>query len=150
MTTEYAKPLPRPTAVSQEFWAAARRHELRLQRCRSCGAHIFYPRAFCPACLSDSLEWTSVSGRGKVYSFTVVRRAMHPAFRPDVPYVLAIVELEEGPRLTTNIVGCDPSDVRVDMPVDVVFDDVTPEVTLVKFQPSHLSGEGREAGDQEE
>ncbi len=136
MTTDYAKPLPRPTAVSQEFWNAARGHELRLQRCRGCGQYIFYPRVFCPACLSDSLDWVTVSGRGRVYSFTVVRRAMHPGFRPDVPYVLAIVELEEGPRLTTNVVGCAPSDVRVEMPVEVVFDDVTPEVTLVKFRPS--------------
>jgi uncharacterized OB-fold protein len=150
MTTDYAKPLPRPTAVSREFWAAARRHELRVQRCRACGQHIFYPRVFCPACLSDGLEWVNVSGRGRVYSFTVVRRAMHPAFRPDVPYVLAIVELEEGPRLTTNIVGCDPLDVRVDMPVEVVFDDVTPEVTLVKFRPSRLRREEKEAGHQEE
>lgn len=135
-TTEYAKPLPRATAVSQEFWQAARRHELRLQRCRQCDEHIFYPRVVCPKCLSDGLEWVAVSGRGKVYSFTVVRRAMHPAFRADVPYVYGIVELEEGPRLTTNIVGCRPEDVRVDMAVEVVFDDVTPEVTLVKFRPS--------------
>jgi hypothetical protein len=75
---------------------------------------------------------------------------MHPGFRPDVPYVLAIVELEEGPRLTTNIVGCEPSDVRVDMPVEVAFDDVTPEVTLVKFRPSRLKRDEKEAGYQEE
>jgi uncharacterized OB-fold protein len=77
----------------------------------------------------------AVSGGGKVYSFTIVRRAMNPAFAEDVPYVYAIVELDEGPRLMTNIVGCAPEDVRVDMPVKAVYDRVTSEITLLKFQP---------------
>ena len=135
MTTGYRKPLPRPTPQSAEFWKGAQAHQLRIQRCRDCGQHVFYPRSVCPFCLSEHLEWVRVSGRGKVYSYTVVRRSMHPAFQEDVPYVLAIVELEEGPRLTTNIVACPPDEVRVDMPVEVAFDDVTGEVTLVKFKP---------------
>lgn len=148
MTTDYSKPLPRPTPVSQEFWEGARRHELRLQRCTGCGEHIFYPRVVCPSCLSDGLEWVTASGKGKVYSYTVVRRAMHPSFRPDVPYVYAIVELEEGPHMPTNIVGCSHDDVSVDMPVEVVFDDVTEKMTLVKFRPPlTLSPEGAEAGE---
>ena len=129
------RPLPRPSPVSQPFWEGTKARELRLHRCRDCGRHIFYPRSLCPFCLSESLDWTLAGGRGKVYSYTVVRRAAHPAFRDDVPYVLAIVELEEGPRLTTNIVNCGLEDVRVDMPVTATYDDITPEVTLLKFEP---------------
>lgn len=134
-TEEYRKPLPQPGETSRPFWAGTQAHELRLQRCRDCGKHIFYPRPICPFCLSEHLEWVTASGKGKVYSYTVVRRALHPAFKDDVPYVLAIVELDEGPRLTTNIVGARPEDVRVDMPVRATYDDVTPDVTLLKFEP---------------
>jgi uncharacterized OB-fold protein len=132
----YVKPLPKPSKVSAPFWAAARRHELVLQRCENCRAFIYYPRPRCPNCLGDRLDWQRVSGRGVVYSYTVVRRAMSRAFG-DAPYVLAIVELEEGPRLTTNIVA-EPNAVRIGMKVRARFDDVTPECTLVKFEPAEL------------
>ena len=135
MPSEYRKPLPRPSAVSQPYWDALNGGKVRIQRCAACGEHVFYPRPYCPACLSEALEWVAVSGRGRVYSFTVVRRAMNPAFAEDVPYVYAIVELEEGPRLMTNVVGCPPEDVRVDMPVKAVYDRVTSEITLLKFEP---------------
>lgn len=131
----YRKPLPEPSESTRPFWEGTRAHELRLQRCRDCRKHIFYPRLVCPFCLSDNLDWVIASGKGKVYSYTVVRRAMHPAFREDVPYVLAIVQLEEGPRITTNIVGVPPQEVRVDMPVRAAYDDVTPDLTLLKFEP---------------
>lgn len=132
--SEYLKPLPRPTPASRPFWEAARRHELMLQRCGGCRAFIYYPRDRCPHCLSDKLAWERVSGRGSVYSYTVVYRASSRAFA-DAPYVLAIVELQEGPRMTTNIVA-PPDQIRVGMPVTVFFDDVTPEHTLVKFKPA--------------
>ena len=131
--SEYAKPLPKPTPTSQPFWDAARRHQLSLQRCAACGKFIYYPRERCPHCFSDKLGWESVSGRGKVYSYTVVRRASSRAFAE--PYVLAIVELDEGPRMTTIIVAA-PESVKVGMPVAVHFDDVTPDRTLVKFKPA--------------
>jgi uncharacterized OB-fold protein len=131
---DYIKPLPKPSPISRPFWEAARRHQLMLQRCAACGKFIYYPRPRCPHCFSDRLEWREVSGRGKVYSYTVVRRASSRAFA-DGPYVLAIVELEEGVRMTSNIVA--PAEaVRVEMPVRVHFDDVTPEHTLVKFKPA--------------
>jgi uncharacterized OB-fold protein len=130
--SEYTKPLPRPTPTSRPFWEAARRHELSLQRCAACKAFIYYPRERCPHCFSDRLSWERVSGRGKVYSYTVVRRASSRAFAE--PYVLAIVELEEGPRMTTNIDAA-PESVKVGMPVVAQFEDVTPECTLVKFRP---------------
>jgi uncharacterized OB-fold protein len=102
--SDYFKPLPKPTTTSRPFWEAARRHELMLQRCEACNQFIYYPRPRCPHCFSDRLQWRRAGGRGKVYSYTVVRRASSRLFA-DWPYVLAIVELEEGPRMTTNIVG---------------------------------------------
>lgn len=132
--SEYQKPLPRPSPISRPFWEAARRHELMLQRCGACGNFIYYPRARCPDCLSDRLEWTRCSGRGTLYSYTVVHRTPVRAFAGE-PYVLAIVELAEGPRMTTNIIG--PHDgLEVGMAVKAVFDDVTPDCTLVKFAPA--------------
>ena len=132
--SEYYKPLPKPSPTSRPLWDAARRHELTIQRCGACREYIFYPRDRCPKCFSDKLGWERVSGRGKVYSYTVVRRASSRHFA-DAPYVLAIVQLAEGPRMTSNIVA-PPDQVRVEMPVQVFFDDVTPDRTLVKFKPA--------------
>lgn len=134
--TEYKKPLPRPTATSLPFWQAAKRHALQIQRCSRCGGHIFYPRDICPECLASDLQWIEVSGKGVVYSYTIAQAPTHPAFAEDVPYVIAIVELAEGPRITTNIVGCKPEEVHVGMAVEATFEDVTPEITLVKFRPA--------------
>jgi uncharacterized protein len=131
---DYRKPLPKPSPTSRPFWEAARRHELRLQHCGACNHYVYYPRDRCPYCMADKLEWRDASGRGKVHSYTVVRRASTRSFA-DGPYVLAIVELDEGPRLTTNVVAA-PENVKVGMPVTVYFDDVTPEHTLVKFKPA--------------
>lgn len=132
--SDYTKPLPKPSPTSRPFWDAAKRHELMLQRCAGCSKFIYYPRDRCPYCFGDKLEWRPVSGKGKIYSYTVVRRASARSFA-DGPYVLAIVELAEGPRMTTNI-AAPPEQVRVDMPVTVHFDDVTPDRTLVKFKPA--------------
>lgn len=130
------KPLPRPTPASEPFWQAAKRHELHLQRCGSCGAYLFYPREVCAECLSSELSWVQVSGQGTVYSYTIAQAPTHPAFADDVPYIVAIVELAEGPRITTNIVDCELGAVHVGMPVVATYDDVTPEMTLVKFRPA--------------
>lgn len=134
--TKYTKPLPRIDEESKGFWEACQRHELYVQRCRACGSIRYYPRALCPACLGDDTEWVRCSGRGAVYTYTVTYQNQAPGFREALPYVLAYVELEEGVRLLTNIVGCEPDDVRIGMPVEVVFEDVTAEATLPKFQPS--------------
>jgi len=131
----YRKPLPRIDEETRGYWEALQRRELYFQRCRDCSTKRFYPRAVCPVCLSSATEWVRSSGRGTVYSFTVTHQNQAPGFREEVPYVLAYVELEEGPRLMTNVVGCAPDAVRIGMPVEVVFDDVTPEVTLAKFRP---------------
>jgi hypothetical protein len=131
----YRKPLPRLDEESRGYWEALARHELYVQRCRACGTKRFYPRALCPACLSSETEWLRASGRGTVYTFTVTHQNQAPGFREELPYVLALVELAEGVRLMTNIVGCPPDAVRIGMAVEVVFEDVTPEVSLPKFRP---------------
>lgn len=132
----YRKPLPRIDEESRGWWEALARRELYVQQCRGCGARRLPPRAVCPACLSTETEWLRASGRGTVYSFTVTHQNQAPGFRDEVPYVLAIVELVEGPRLLTNLVGCPPDALRIDMAVEVVFDDVTADVTLPKFRPT--------------
>ena len=134
---EYTGPLPVPTPETRPFWEAARRHELQIQACRACGTYLFFPRALCPRCFAADLEWRRVSGRGTLHTFTIVERGQR-GFPLATPYVLAVVELAEGPRMMTNLVGIepDPAKVRIGMPVEVVFDDVTPEVTLPRFRPA--------------
>ena len=133
------KLLPEPTPISRPFWEAARKHALSLQRCDKCAEYVFYPRGLCSHCGSAELTWTEVSGRGTVYSFTVARRPTMVGFQDEVPYVIAIVELDEGPRMTTNIVGCDPESVRIDMRVEAAFERESDEITLVKFRPVESS-----------
>lgn len=133
---DYRKPLPEPTPVSRPFWDAAREGRLLIQRSRRTGRAVFYPRAVSPFGPDDELEWFEASGRGTVYSYTVARRPTAPAWAEDGPYVIAIVELEEGAHMTSNIVECDPDRVRIGMPVEAVFEAVTPEFTLVKFRPA--------------
>jgi uncharacterized OB-fold protein len=137
-----ARPLPQPTRISAPFWRAAAEGRLLLQFCRPCRSFIYYPRPFCPSCWREDLEWREASGRGRVYTYTVVRRAATPAFADKVPYVLAIVELEEGPRMVTNIVGCRPEEVRVGMPVRAVFEKFSEDVGLVYFRPDEEGGHG--------
>ena len=127
-------PLPRPYQDTETYWAAARDHRFVIQHCKSCGKHQFYPRGVCSHCLSSDLEWHEASGKGTVYSFSVNHRAPHPGFSDEIPFVLAIVELEEGPRMMTNIVECNPDSVKIGMAVEVTFEDVTEEVTLPKFK----------------
>lgn len=147
MTGDMAAPhpfLPRPGTLTEPFWKAARRGELRVQRCSSCARHVFYPRLNCPHCGSAELQWVTASGRGTVFTFTVARRPTHPAFADRVPYVIGIVELEEGPRMTTNIVQCDPDSVYIGMPVKVVFEDADEKIALVYFRPADGPPESEE------
>ena len=132
---QYKKPLPRLDEESKGFWEGCQRHELYLQRCRGCGTLRYYPRALCPHCLADDPEWVLSSGRGSVYTYTVCYQNQAAGFRDELPYVLAYVELDEGVRMLTNIVGCRPEGVHIGMRVEVSFDDVTPEVSLPKFKP---------------
>jgi len=129
------KPIPTLTEDSKPYWEGCKRHELLIQRCEDCGHYRFPPSALCPKRMSMNTEWARVSGRGKVYSWTIFHYLYHPAFSQDIPYNVAIVELEEGPRLHTNIVGCSNEDIYIDMPVEVVFEDSSQEIALPKFRP---------------
>jgi uncharacterized OB-fold protein len=129
------KPIPRPAPESVPYWEAAKKHRLELPHCHACGKLWFPPSQSCPHCLAVDFSWEPVSGRGKVFSFVVFHRVYHPAFAQEVPYVVALVELEEGPRMLTNIVGVPVDKVTCEMPVKVVFDDVPEGVSVPKFTP---------------
>ena len=126
-----------PSVVTRPFWEATSEGRFLIQRCGACHEAIFYPRPACPSCGSSELSWEAASGTGTVHTFSIARRATHPRFTGDEPYVVAIVELAEGPHVTTNIVGCDPEDVSIGMPVELIFDDVGADgFALALFRPT--------------
>lgn len=136
------KVLPAPAPFVQPevktFWDATAEGKLLLPKCTDCGTLIWFPRPFCPECASTSVEWIQASGRGTIYSFTVNRRGVAdmPAYRAAGEYVLAYVELEEGPRMMTNIVDCDPNTVRIGQKVQLVFHDTGEGTALARFRPT--------------
>jgi uncharacterized OB-fold protein len=133
--SDYTKPLPRGEDMHGEFYQFCKQHELRFQRCQDCGAWRHMPRERCAACGSFNWSWELSSGQGQVGSWTVVHRAVHPGFAPDVPYATVITEMAEGVRMVSHVLDLDPEQLCVGLPVAVVFDDVTPEITLPKFRP---------------
>ncbi|MDQ0189482.1 Zn-ribbon domain-containing OB-fold protein [Alicyclobacillus cycloheptanicus] len=126
------RPIPVRDGDSTPFWNGVDQHELRIQQCQACAAYVFYPRSICPHCFSDQLIWNVSSGRGRIYSYTVVHRSFGP-FEQEAPFVVAIVELEEGVRMMTRIVG-PASQVKVDAPVRVTYERVDDDLTLPYFQ----------------
>ena len=132
----YQKPLPEFRPETKPYWDACKRHEFVLPKCKSCGKIFFYPRALCPVCMCQDLEWIKASGKAKVWTYAIHYMGPTPAYKGEPPYVIAMVDLQEGAKMMTNIVNCKPEDVRIGMDVEVVFDDVTPEVTLPKFKPA--------------
>ncbi len=132
MSTE--KPLPVIDHDSAPYWEAAREGRLDIPLCGDCGKHHFYPRAICPYCHSDKLRFDTVSGRGKVHTFTIARRPAGPAFADDVPYVVALIELDEGPRMMSRIQTDDPERVRIGTKVEVTFVKASDEVTFPYFR----------------
>ena len=134
--SDYQKPLPELTDENRPFWDACREGRLSMQKCRACG-HIRYPISrVCPNCLSEQTEWVSLSGRGEVMSRMVFHQVYHKAFSGDIPYNVVLVQLDEGPRMFSNVVGVPNDAVQVGMRVAVTFDAVTPEVTIPRFQPA--------------
>ena len=130
----YGKPLPRGEEFNGEFYRFCRQHELRFQRCQACGTWRHMPRESCQACGSFDWTWEPVAGTGEVFSWTVIHRALHPGFSEDLPYAAVVVELQEGVRIVSHVLDLPVDQLRVGLPVRVVFDDVTPEVTLPKFR----------------
>ena len=118
------RPVPYPSHISEPFWQACRRHELVIQHCDDCSTYVFYPRATCTSCGSAALTWKSISGRGTVFTFTIARRPTHRRLASRVPYVIAIIELDEGPRMTSTVVDCDVETLRIGRRVMVDFEDL--------------------------
>jgi uncharacterized OB-fold protein len=135
-STEYTKPLPVRTEENAPFWDSAKRHALEMQQCGGCGRFRYPVAEYCPRCLSPEFEWQPVSGKAELYSFIIVHQRYDPSFADDLPYNVAVVELEEGPRLVSNIVGIPNGEIRVGMPLSITYEDVTEEFTLPKFQPA--------------
>jgi len=131
---DYKKPLPHLDEENRWFWEACARHELYLQRCGACSTIRFYPRALCPSCLSSKTDYVRASGHGTVYTFTVTYQNQAAGFRDELPYVMAYVELDEGPRILTNVVNTPVGAVSIGMPVEVVFEDVDEGIAIPKFQ----------------
>lgn len=126
---------PPPAEVSRPYWEGCREGELRLQRCEHCDRYQFYPRIICSHCGGDRLQWRAASGRGRIASFTVVRRALSPAYT--APYVVALIDLEEGPRMMSAIVGAAPDTVRVGDAVSVRFESWGADHVLPVFTPTN-------------
>ena len=132
--TSIPQPLPVLEGFAKDFYEGCQRGELLFQRCSDCGAWRHVPRELCPDCGSWNWEWQASSGRGRVFTWTVIERALHPAFAEAVPFAAVVVELEEGVRLLSQVLDCPPDQLEMDMPVDVVFEGVTAEITLPKFR----------------
>ncbi|HLN16285.1 MAG TPA: OB-fold domain-containing protein [Acidimicrobiales bacterium] len=128
-------PKPPPTGDGVPFWAYAREHELRVQRCRDCGLHRFHPRPRCPRCRSEAADWVPCRGTGSVFSYTICYPPVLPAYASSVPYNVAVIELDEGPLMVSNVVDCPNEELEVGLPVEVCFVDVDEELTLPQFRP---------------
>ncbi|MGH3097278.1 MAG: Zn-ribbon domain-containing OB-fold protein [Streptosporangiales bacterium] len=134
--TSYRKPLPVTDALTEPYWQAANEGRLILQRCTACQRFQHYPRPHCVHCGTTDLEWAQASGRGSVHTFTVIHRNDAPGFADELPYVFAILQLDEGVRMAGNIFNVDPAEVRIGMPVRVCFDRATPELAIPQWQPA--------------
>jgi uncharacterized protein len=131
---QYERPVPVPNPGTAPYWKAAREHRLLLPRCLDCGKFHSYPRSRCPYCSSSKLEWTACSGRGFIYTYTEVFRAPSKAFAADLPYVIAIIELEEGPHLMTRLLTTDNKSIRIGQAATATFEDLDNEISLPVFR----------------
>ena len=128
--------LPAPDHETQPFWDAAREGRLLIKHCDACAKYHFYPRPFCPHCWNETVEWVEASGRATLYTWSVVHRNDLPPFGERVPYVAAVVDLAEGPRMMTNIVDCEFDALEIGMQLEALFDPISDEVTIVQFRPA--------------
>lgn len=131
----YFKPLPNPSKWSQAFWDGAKQHKLLLKKCSRCGKIDHPPYIYCSECWSEEHEWINASGQGKIYAFSTVLLGAPLEFTNDIPYTIAMVDLNEGPRMLTTIVNAKPEELKIGMDVEIIFDDITEGVTLPRFQP---------------
>ncbi len=128
------KILPVPDADSRPFWEGCREHKLRFQKCAACGEVRWPPSILCPHCHTQDTQWIEASGKGVIYTFAVYHQPFHPAFKHELPYVVAVVKLAEGPMMLTNIINSPPESLACDLPVRVAWDDLSEECSLPKFR----------------
>ena len=131
---EYSKPLPVIETWNAPYWQAAKRHEFVAQKCQACGYVHLPPGPVCTNCLSADQDWVWLSGKGTIYSYGIYYQLWHPGFKADIPYNVALIELAEGPQIISQVVGCRNEELGCGLEVEVVFDDVTPEISLPKFR----------------
>jgi hypothetical protein len=132
---DYKKPVPVPSDESKPYWDGLKQHQLLIPRCDACGQYWFPPSRYCQHCRSEKWTWTQASGRGRVFSYVVYHRVYHPGFADEVPYAVAVIALDEGPRMISNVVGIAPDKLVCDMPVEVTYVDITADKTIPKFKP---------------
>ena len=132
---DLVKPFPRPSPTTRPFWDGLNEREVQIQRCEGCDSWVFYPRTRCPSCLSDQLVWRKVSCLGVLYTYTLARQPTAPHFAEETPQQLAVVELDEGVRMTSTLVNVEPSDIVIGMRLRPYFEHVTDTLTLLRYQP---------------
>ncbi len=133
---DWNKPLPTVSGETKPFWDACRRGQLLIQKCDRCDEYQFYPRGICANCWSEDIKWVTASGKGTVWTYTVTYQNRTPGFAEDVPYVLALVELEEGVKMFTNIIECAHREVAIGMPVEVIFRQANNQISVPYFKPA--------------
>ncbi len=126
-------PQPETNAETRQYWEAAAEGRLTIPKCNQCGRFIWYPRELCPDCSTTDVTWTQVSGQGHIYGLSIVRRGAYPDYGDAMPYAYAVVELDEGPRMFTNIVTDDVDSLHIDQPVEVCFDAVDETTAIPRF-----------------
>ena len=131
----YEKPIPIPDEASQPFFDGAKEQRLMIQRCTTCGAVMWPYKSRCDNCLRPTVTWEQASGKGTLYSFVLMHQIYHPGFAAEAPYVIAQVDLAEGLRILSTVVGCSHANLQIGMPLEVTFEAITDEVTLPKFKP---------------
>ncbi|NKB39118.1 MAG: hypothetical protein GKR93_18455 [Gammaproteobacteria bacterium] len=136
MTDHSGKIFPRPSPETAVYWDACREHKLMIQQCHSCNHFQFYPRIMCTQCMSSEVNWVQASGKAEVLSFTIVRHPVSKAYAEETPYVVALIQLSEGPTLMSNVIECDLETVAIGMPVEVVFENWSEEISIPKFKPA--------------
>ncbi len=137
------KPYPVPTPDSRPFWNGLAEQKILLKHCRDCECVFHYPRITCPNCLSSDLEWKQASGQGTLYTYTISRRPTHPLFADEVPQFMAVVELEEGPRITSTLLNVPEDKIQIGMALTPVFEHNEKEkITLLRFQPADTALRG--------
>ena len=133
---EWNKPLPSVVGETKPYWDSCKRGDLVIQKCDDCGEYQFYPRGICSNCWSINIQWVKSTGKGTVWTYTVTYQNRTLGFAQDVPYILALVELDEGVKMFTNIVDCEPSNVQIGMSVEVTFVQANNQISVPYFKPA--------------